>query len=125
MEFQKYGLFSQPCRFMEFHLYSIFDQFSYFVNSKNRNLFQYFRFVYFQEYFLFLKLADFWNSNSWDYLVSTPIFEIPKIWEFHLYQYLAVRVKCEIVPRYLEILKFLSFGLLFLTNFVVYRSTKI
>ena len=106
MEFQKYGLFSQQSRFMEFHLYGIFDQFSYFVNSKNRNLFQNFRFVYFQEYFLFLKLADFWNSNSWDYLISTPIFEIPKIWEFHLYQYLAVRVKCEIVPRYLEILKF-------------------
>ena len=38
--------------------------------------------------------ADLWNSNSRDYLVSIPIFGIPNIWEFHLYQYLAVRVKC-------------------------------
>ena len=29
LEFQKYGLFLHRCRFMEFHLYSIFDQFSY------------------------------------------------------------------------------------------------
>ena len=50
-----------------------------------------------------MKCTDFWNSNSWDYLVSIPIFEIPKIWELHVYQYLAIRVKCEIVPRYLKI----------------------
>ena len=93
-------------RFMEFHLYSILFQFSNLLNSKNRHLFQNFRFVYFQEYFLFLKWTDFWNSNSRDYLVSIPISGIPKILELHLYQYLAIRVKCEIVPRYLEILKF-------------------
>ena len=69
-------------RFMEFHLYSILVQFSYLLNSKNRHFFQNFRFVYFQEYFLFLKLTDFWNSNSWDYLVSIPIYGIPEIWEF-------------------------------------------
>ena len=106
LEFQKYGLFLHRCRFMEFQLYSILFQFSYLLNSKNRHYFQNFRFVYFQEYFLFLKWTDFWNSNSWDYLISTPIFEIPKIWKFHLYQYLAVRVKCEIVPQYLEIPNF-------------------
>ena len=94
LEFQKYGLFLQPCRFLEFHLYSKLFQLSYLLNSKNRHYFQYFRFVYFHEYFLFLKLTDFWNSNSWDYLVSIPIFEIPKICELHVYQYLAIRVKC-------------------------------
>ena len=78
-EFQKYGLFSHRSRFMEFHLYSILIQFSYFVNSKNRHYFQNFRFVYFQEYFLFLKWTDFWNSNSMVYLVSIPISGIPKI----------------------------------------------
>ena len=106
LEFQKYGLFSQQSRFMEFHLYSILFQFSYLLNSKNRHLFQNFRFVYFQEYFLFLKWTDFWNSNSSDYLVIIPISGIPKIWELHVYQYLAVRVKCEIVPQYLEIPNF-------------------
>ena len=90
MEFQKYGLFLHRCRFLEFHLYNILIQFSYLLNSKNRHLFQNFRFVYFQEYFLFLKWTDFWNSNSWDYLVSTPISGIPIIWELHLYQYLSV-----------------------------------
>ena len=90
LEFQKYGLFSHRCRFMEFHLYSILIQFSYLLNSKNRHYFQNFRFVYFQEYFLFLKLADFWNSNSRDYLVSIPISGIPNIWELNLYQYLSV-----------------------------------
>ena len=110
LEFQKYGLFTHRCRFLEFHLYSKLFQFSNLLNSKNRHLFQNFRFVYFQEYFLFLKWTDFWNSNSWDYLVSIPIFEIPKIWKLHVYQYLAVRVKCEIVPRYLEIPNFWSFG---------------
>lgn len=55
LEFQKYGLFFEMGRFMEFHLYSILIQFSYLLNSKNRHLFQNFRFVYFQEYFLFLK----------------------------------------------------------------------
>ena len=80
--------------------------FSYLLNSKNRHFFQNFRFVYFQEYFLFLKLADFWNSNSWDYLVRIPIFGIPFILELHLYQYLAIRVKCEIAPWYLEIPNF-------------------
>ena len=102
-EFQKYGLFLHRCRFMEFHLYSILFQFSYLLNSKNRHYFQNFRFVYFQEYFLFLKWTDFWNSNSRDYLVSIPISGIPYIWELHVYQYLAIRVKCEIVPRYLKI----------------------
>ena len=82
LEFQTYGLFLHMCRFMEFHLYSILDQFSYQLNSKNRHFFQNFRFVYFQEYFLFLKFTDFWNSNSWDYLVSIPIYGIPEIWEF-------------------------------------------
>ena len=91
---------------MEFHLYSILIQFSYLLNSKNRHYFQNFRFVYFQEYFLFLKWTDFWNSNSRDYLVSIQISGIPNIWELHLYQYLAIRVKCEIVPRYLKILNF-------------------
>ena len=71
------------CRFLEFHLYSILFQFSYFVYSKNRHLFQNLRFVYFQEYFLFLKWTDFWNSNSRDYLESIPISGIPKIWKFH------------------------------------------
>ena len=102
-EFQKYGLFSHRCRFLEFHLYSILIQFSNLLNSKNSHFFQNFRFVYFQKYFLFLKLTDFWNSNSSDYLESIPISGIPKIWKFHLYQYLAIRVKCEIVPRYLDI----------------------
>ena len=88
---------------MEFHLYSILFQFSYLLNSKNRHYFQNFRFVYFQEYFLFLKWTDLWNSNSSDYLVSIQISGIPKIWELHLYQYLAIRVKCEIVPIYLDI----------------------
>ena len=106
MEFQKYGLFSHRCRFMEFHLYDIFDQFSNLLNSKNRHYFQNFRFVYFQEYFLFLKWTDFWNSNSWVYLVSIPISGIPNIWELHVYQYLAIRVKCEIVPQYLDIPNF-------------------
>ena len=106
LEFQKYGIFLHRCRFMEFHLYSIFEYFANLLNSKNRHYFQNFRFVYFQEYFLFLKLTDFWNSNSWDYLVSIPIFEIPKIWELHVYQYLAVRVKCQIVPQYLDIPNF-------------------
>ena len=81
-------------RFMEFHLFRILFQFSNLLNSKNRHLFQNFRFVYFQEYFLFLKLTDFWNSNSWDYLVSIQISGIPNILELHVYQYLAVRVKC-------------------------------
>ena len=90
LEFQKYGLFLHRCRFMEFHLYSIFEYFANLLNSKNRLYFQNFRFVYFQEYFLFLKLTDFWNSNSWDYLFSIPISGIPKILEFHLYQYLSV-----------------------------------
>ena len=63
-EFQKYGLFLYPCRFLEFHLYSILFQLSYLLNSKNRHYFQNFRFVYFQEYFLFLKLTDFWNSKN-------------------------------------------------------------
>ena len=88
---------------MEFHLFRILFQFSNLLNSKNRHYFQNFRFVYFQEYFLFLKWTDFWNSNSWDYLESIPIFEIPIIWELHVYQYLAVSVKCEIVPWYLKI----------------------
>ena len=79
LEFQKYGLFLQQCRFIEFHLYGIFEYFANLLNSKNRHFFQYFRFVYFQEYFLFLKWTDFWNSNSWDYLVSIPIFGIPEI----------------------------------------------
>ena len=83
LEFQKYGLFLYRCRFMEFHLYSILFQFSYFLNSKNRHLFQNFRFVYFKEYFLFLEWSDFWNSNSSDYLESIPISGIPKIWKFH------------------------------------------
>ena len=91
---------------MEFHLYSILFQFSNLLNSKNSHFFQNFRFVYFQEYFLFLKCTDLWNSNSSDYLVSFPISGIPKIWKFHLYQYLAIRVKCEIVPQYLEIPNF-------------------
>ena len=90
LEFQKYGLFLHRCRFMEFHLYSILFQFSYLLNSKNRHYFRNFRFVYFQEYFLFLKWTNFWNSNSRDYLVSNPIFGIPNIWELNLYQYLAV-----------------------------------
>ena len=71
MEFQKYGLFLHRCRFLEFHLYNILIQFSYLLNSKNRHLFQNFRFVYFQEYFLFLKWTDFWNSNSG--IASLPI----------------------------------------------------
>ena len=103
MEFQKYGLFTHRCRFLEFHLYSILFQFSNLLNSKNRHYFQNFRFVYFQEYFLFLKWTDFWNSNSWVYLVSIPISGIPNIWELHVYQYLAMRVKCQIVPWYLKI----------------------
>ena len=103
LEFQKYGLFLQPCRFLEFHLYSKLFQFSNLLNSKNRHYFQKIRFVYFHEYFLFLKWTDFWNSNSRDYLVSIPISGIPYIWELHVYQYLAIRVKCEIVPRYLKI----------------------
>ena len=103
LEFQKYGLFSHRCRFLEFHLYDIFDQFSNLLNSKNSQYFQNFRFVYFQEYFLFLKWTDFWNSNSRDYLFSIPISGIPKIWELHVYQYLAIRVKCEIVPWYMKI----------------------
>ena len=107
LEFQKYGLFLHRSRFMEFQLYSIFGQFSYLLNSKNSHFFLNFRFVYFQEYFLFLKWTDFWNSNSWDYLVSIPIFGIPFILEFHLYQYLAIRVKCEIVLWYFEIPNFL------------------
>ena len=90
LEFQKYELYTHRSRFMEFHLYSILDQFSNFVNSKNRHYFQIIRFVYFQEYFLFLKWTDFWNSNSRDYLVSIPIFGIPIIWELHVYQYLSV-----------------------------------
>ena len=114
MEFQKSGdgaIFGIPeirnyFRFMEFQLQGVLFPFSYLLNSKNSHYFQNFRFVYFQEFFLFLKLADFWNSNSWDYLVSIPIFEIPKIWELHVYQYLAVRVKCEIVPQYLDIPNF-------------------
>ena len=106
LEFQKYGLFLYRCRFMEFHLYNILFQFSYLLNSKNRHYFQNFRFVYFQEYFLFLKWTDFWNSNSSDYLVSIPISGIPIFLELHLYQYLAIRVKCEIVPRYLDIPNF-------------------
>ena len=93
-------------RFVEFHKYGIFHPFSNFVNSKNRHFFQNFRFVYFQEYFLFLKCTDFWNSNSRDYLVSIPISGIPIIWELLVYQYLAMRVKCQIVPQYLEILNF-------------------
>ena len=124
MEFQKYGLYTHRCRFMEFHLYSILFQFSNLLNSKNRHFFQNFRFVYFQEYFLFLKWTDFWNSNSRDYLFSIPISGIPKIWELHVYQYLAIRVKCEIVPWYMKI-PILSFGLIFLTNFVVHWSIKI
>ena len=87
---------------MEFHLYSILIQFSYLLNSKNRYFFQIIRFVYFQEYFLFLKWTDFWNSNSRAYLVSIPISGIPIIWELHVYQFLAIRVKCEIVPWYLK-----------------------
>ena len=39
-EFQKYGQLLHGCRFLEFHLYSIFDQFSYLLNSKNRHFFQ-------------------------------------------------------------------------------------
>ena len=97
---------SEMDRFMEFHLYDIFDQFSNLLNSKNSHYFQNFRFVYFQEYFLFLKWTDFWNSNSWVYLVSIPISGIPNIWELHVYQYLAIRVKCEIVPQYLDIPNF-------------------
>ena len=81
---------SEMDRFLEFHLYDIFDQFSNLLNSKNSQYFQNFRFVYFQEYFLFLKWTDFWNSNSRDYSVSIPIFGIPIIWELHLYQYLSV-----------------------------------
>ena len=42
----------------------------------------------------------------WTIFTSMPIYGIPKIWEFHLYQYLAIRVKCQIVPRYLEIQNF-------------------
>ena len=124
LEFQKYGLFSHRCRFLEFHLYSILIQFSYFVNSKNRHYFQNFRFVYFQEYFLFLKWTHFWNSNSRDYLVSIPIFGIPFIWEFHLYQYLAIRVKCEIVPWYMEIPYFCHL-VCFSSNFEMPWSTNI
>ena len=82
LEFQKYGLFLLQSRFKEFHLYDIFDQFSNLLNSKNRQYFQNFRFVYFQEYFIFLNWTDFWNSNSRDYLVSIPISGIPKIWKF-------------------------------------------
>ena len=105
-EFQKYGLFLLQSRFLEFHLFRIFENIANLLNSKNRHYFQNFRFVYFQEYFLFLKWTDFWNSNSSDYLVIIPISGIPKIWELHVYQYLAVRVKCEIVPQYLEIPNF-------------------
>ena len=76
------------------------------MNSKNRHYLQYSRFVYFQEYFLFLILTDFRNSNSRDYLVSIPISGIPILWIIHLYQYLAIRVKCEIVHRYLKIPNF-------------------
>ena len=94
MEFQKYGLFSHRCRFMEFHLYSILIQFSNLLNSKNSHYFQNFRFVYFQEYFLFLKLADFWNSNSSDYLVSIPIFGIPNIWKFPTPIFQSIIQKC-------------------------------
>ena len=94
MEFQKYGLFSHSCRFMEFHLYSIIIQFSYLLNSKNRHLFQNYRFVYFQEYFLFLKWTDFWNSNSRDYLVSIPISGIPKIWKFPTFIFQSIIQKC-------------------------------
>ena len=64
------------------------------------------RFLEFLKYGLFLKWTDLWNSNSKDYLVSIPIFGILIIWEFHLYQYLAIRVKCEIVHWYLEIPNF-------------------
>ena len=113
LEFQKYGLLSHRCRFLEFHLYSILFLFSYLLNSKNRHYFQNYRFVYFQEYFLFLKLADFYNSNSRDYLVSIPISGIPKILELHVYQYLAMRVKCEIVPWYLKILYIFVIGFAF------------
>ena len=123
LEFQKYGLFLHRFRFLEFHLYSIFDQFSNQLNSKNRHYFQNFRFVYFQEYFLFLKQTDFWNSNSMDYLVSIPISGIPKIWKLQVYQYLAMRVKCEIVPWYLKIPIFVI-GFDF-PHLVVFRSTKI
>ena len=105
MEFQKSGdgaIYGIPDiwtifemgRFLEFHLYSILFQFSYLLNSKNSHYFQNFRFVYFQEYILFLKWTDFWNSNSKDYLVSIPISGIPKIWELLVYQYLAIMVKC-------------------------------
>ena len=94
LEFQKYGLFLHRCRFMEFHLYSILFQFSYLLNSKNRHYFQNFRFVYFQEYFLFLKWTDFWNSNSWDYLVSNPIYGIPKIWKFPTPIFQSIIQKC-------------------------------
>ena len=94
LEFQKYGIFLHRCRFMEFHLYSIFEYFANLLNSKNRHYFQNFRFVYFQEYFLFLKLTDFWNSNSSDYLVSIPISGIPKIWKFPTPIFQSIIQKC-------------------------------
>ena len=74
LEFQTYGLFLHRCRFLEFHLFRILIQFANLLNSKNRHYFQNFRFVYFQEYFLFLKWTDFWNSQSniykWPFLES-------------------------------------------------------
>ena len=62
MEFQKYGLFSHRCRFMEFHLYSILTQFSYLLNSKNRHYFQNF---------------DLCISRSTSYFWNGPISGIP------------------------------------------------
>ena len=64
-------------------------------NSKNRATIRFFEF---QKYGLFLNMADFWNSSSRAYLISIPISGIPNIWELHVYQYLAMRVKCQIVP---------------------------
>ena len=70
-----------------------------------------FQFVEFQKQALFSKFSicvfpgvlPIFEMDRFLELISTPIFEIPKIWKLHLYQYLAVRVKCEIVPWYLEI----------------------
>ena len=66
-------------KFLKFQLYGIFNQYSNFVNSKNRHYFQSIQFVYFQEYFIFLQFPHFWNSRHSDHLFINPIFGIPII----------------------------------------------
>ena len=61
LEFQKYGLFLHRCRFMEFHLYSIFEYFANLLNSKNRLYFQIVRLLEFLFKLLIQARNDVWS----------------------------------------------------------------